>query len=139
MPIPTQAHSVIKHLSDRREMSQHMFIMIRISLQLHKTGVITYDPANGNYSGSVDFGNSIPDGYYTVLLKEDTHLRKSVPGIIHMIPQQNNTMPTVTLVAGDINNDNVINILDYNILIGCYSDFFRLFPVMSKQIDIRFE
>jgi hypothetical protein len=93
-----------------------------------QTGTITYDSTNGDYTGNVDFGNSIPDGYYTVLLKEDTHLRKSVPGIIHITPQQNNTMPAVTLVTGDVNSDNIINILDYNILIGCYSD---LLPAVS--------
>jgi hypothetical protein len=93
-----------------------------------QAGTVTYDPANGNYSGSVNFANTLADGYYTVLVKEDTHLRKSVPGILHIIPQQNNILPSVTLVAGDINNDNVINILDYNILIGCYSD---LLPAVS--------
>ena len=97
-------------------------------LTAQQTGMITYDSANGNYSGNIDFSNKIPDGYYTVLLKEDTHLRKSIPGILHIIPQQKNSMPSVSLVAGDINNDNVINILDYNLLIGCYSD---LLPAVS--------
>ena len=31
-------------------------------------------------------------------------------------------MPNVSLVTGDINNDNALTILDYNVLIDCYSD-----------------
>jgi hypothetical protein len=101
-------------------------------LTVTKTGTITYDAAHGNFNGNVDLGTSLTDGYYTVLLKEDTHLRKTVPGIIHIIPQQSNTMPTISVVAGDVNNDNLINILDYNILIGCYSD---LLPAVSCTDD----
>jgi Dockerin type I domain len=93
-----------------------------------KSGVITYNPTNGNYTGSVDFGNTVPDGDYIVKIKDDTHLQRIVPGINHITPQQNNLMPGVTLVAGDINNDNAVNILDYNLLIGCYSD---LLPAIS--------
>ncbi len=37
-------------------------------------------------------------------------------------------MPTVTMVAGDVNGDNSLNILDYNLLVGCYSD---LLPAIS--------
>ncbi len=36
---------------------------------------------------------------------------------------QSLTVPQISLVAGDANNDNKISILDYNMLLGCYSDF----------------
>jgi len=91
-------------------------------------GTISYDATNGDFKGNIALSNSLQDGYYTILIKEDSHLRKSIPGIIHIIPQQINTMPAVSLVAGDVNNDNVLNILDYNILLGCYSD---LLPAVS--------
>jgi len=41
---------------------------------------------------------------------------------------QTNTVSEFAMVTGDINNDNQINILDYNILMGCYSD---LLPAVS--------
>lgn len=38
-----------------------------------------------------------------------------------MIAGTTNTMPNVTLVVGDTNNDNTLDILDYNMIYGCYS------------------
>ncbi len=29
----------------------------------------------------------------------------------------------MTLIAGDSNNDNLVNLLDYNMITDCYSDF----------------
>ena len=93
-----------------------------------QNGTITYNSANGNYTGSVTLGTSLPDGYYTVRIKEPMHLRRLFPGIQHLVPSQDNAMPAVTFVAGDVNNDNTLNILDYNLLVGCYSD---LLPAVS--------
>ena len=45
-------------------------------------------------------------------------------------------MPAVHLVTGDIKIDNALNILDYNILIGCYSDFA---PAVSCTADLKEE
>lgn len=87
-----------------------------------KKGSIIYDATQGYYKGTVDVGSNVPLGDYTVRIKDDTHLRRLIPGIQRLTPQTTNTMPAVALVAGDINNDNTINILDYNVLVGCYSD-----------------
>ena len=56
------------------------------------------------------------------MIKTDYHLRKQVQGVQTITAGTVNTIPSVALVAGDILNENVLNILDYNILIGCYSD-----------------
>lgn len=93
-----------------------------------RSGTISYNQANGNYKGGVDFGNILPAGDYTIRLKDDTHLRRLIPGIRHITPLQNNVMPDIAIVAGDVNNDNILNILDYNILVNCYSD---LLPAVS--------
>ena len=127
------ANPTVSSLSNKTPVRQTRNVTVYVysdqnQLVSTKTGTITYDGANGNYTGSVDFGNTVPDGYYTVYIKEDTHLRRVIPGIQHIVPQKNNIMPTVSLVAGDVNGDNTINILDYNILIGCYSD---LLPAVS--------
>jgi hypothetical protein len=124
-------------LSNKTPIRQQRNVMAYVyndqnQLAASQAGIVSYDPASGNYSGNINFANSLTDGYYTILFKEDTHLRRTVPGIIHIIPQQNNIMPAVTLTAGDINNDNIINILDYNIVIGCYSD---LLPAVSCTAD----
>ena len=88
------------------------------------TGKCVYDELSGNFKGTVDLGSQIPStGPYTVKLTSSTHVRRLVPGIQNLITGQTNTMESITLVTGDVNSDNVLNILDYNLLIGCYSDF----------------
>ena len=46
---------------------------------------------------------------------------------------QENSIAPATLVAGDINNDNTLSILDYNIFIGCYTDFLAATSCTPEQ------
>ncbi len=87
------------------------------------SGTITYSPSSGGFSGSVSLGSTVPTGSYLVKVKTDKYLVKQLPGIITLTQGQTTTIPPVSLIVGDINNDNTLNILDYNILLGCYSDF----------------
>jgi hypothetical protein len=88
------------------------------------SGNIVYDGGNGNFKGVIDFGLKIPSsGSYSIKAKEATHLRRLVSGIQTITIGQTVIVPEITLVAGDVNGDNTISILDYNLLIGCYSDF----------------
>lgn len=82
-------------------------------------GTVTYDQSLMKFSGSVVDTNLSP-GQYLVSLKIDGFLRASVPGFISVTGSQSVTLPEVSLVTGDINNDDQIDILDYNILIGCF-------------------
>lgn len=85
------------------------------------SGTITYDVAEGNFKGIVDLGTTVPPGPYTIKIKPDSYLRRLIPGIHTFVADQPYAAPTVALVAGDSNNDNLLNILDYNIIRGCYS------------------
>jgi hypothetical protein len=85
------------------------------------TGTITYASTSGNYLGTVDFPNQVPDGLFTVKVRTPGHLRKLISGI-QVFHAGQNDLPSVALVAGDVNGDNIINILDYNMIINCYSD-----------------
>lgn len=96
------------------------------------TGPVTYSSASGSFLGKVSLGSSFIQGIYTVKVKEPTHLRRLVPGIITIKPLMENAISQIALVAGDINNDNFINVVDYNILVGCYSDL--LPPVSCTDI-----
>lgn len=86
------------------------------------TGTLTYNASLGAFTGDVPISAGFPSGQYIVKIKTDYHLRKQVDGVQTLIAGADNTITPVALVAGDIDNNNVINILDYNILIGCYSD-----------------
>ena len=89
---------------------------------MSKDGLVNYNQPNGNFTGNIDLGNSIPTGIYTVKIKSDQFLNNFVPGIQRILQNQTNILPLTILTSGDINNDNRINVLDYNILIDCFSD-----------------
>lgn len=88
---------------------------------VQRVGSMQYDKTNGNFTGSVSVGSTLTNGPYTVKLKTDKFLKLYSPGIQNITAGQTYTLPVTTLVAGDINDDNRLNILDYNILIGCYT------------------
>jgi hypothetical protein len=92
-------------------------------LVLTKQGTITFNSSAGNFTGQVDLGSTLATGAYTVKVKTPQFLRTLVPGIQNLTAGTSNQLPVTILVNGDINGDNTLNILDYNILMGCYSDF----------------
>jgi hypothetical protein len=91
-------------------------------------GSVAYNSGTGRFTGSVNLGSQFTSGLYTVKIQTSQYLRGLVSGIQTINAGQTNTLPYTTLVAGDVNGDNQINILDYNILMGCYSD---LLPAVS--------
>jgi hypothetical protein len=86
-------------------------------------GSIVFDSGSGNFTGQVDLGANFPSGSYNIKVKSPQYLRKLVPGIMNIQNLSDNSVPVTALVAGDINGDNVLNIIDYNILLDCgYGD-----------------
>lgn len=85
------------------------------------SGQINYASASGNYKGRVQTSIAIAPGSYNVKVFTGEHLVRLVPGI-QTITTGNNTLQPISMVAGDINNDNKLNILDYNTLLDCYND-----------------
>lgn len=119
-------------LSNKNPLHQQRIISISIfdsnnQLVATQSGPVNYNSSNGDFSGTIDMGN-LAGGQYIVKVKSVQYLRRIIPGIQSITGGQNNTLPSAALVAGDINDDNTINILDYNILLGCYSD---LTPAVS--------
>jgi hypothetical protein len=93
------------------------------ALVVTKTANVNYNATNGNFTGTIDMGNTITSAYYTVKVKSSQFLKSLVPGIQNITAGTLNQLPETVLINGDIDNNNQLNILDYNILIGCYSDF----------------
>ena len=88
----------------------------------NQIGSINYNTGTGIFTGTVNLGINFVSGNYTVKVKSDGHLRRLIPGIQKIASGQTVQMPQVNLVAGDVNNDNYINITDYNILLSCVND-----------------
>ena len=81
-----------------------------------KTGTINYNAGSGKFTGNVDMG-SLAGGSYNIYVKSDGYLRRQVLGF--NLTAGINTLPPISLFVGDIDGDNAINMLDYNILISC--------------------
>lgn len=85
-----------------------------------KTGSINYNEATKNFASTVDVGKLTP-GDYTLKIKTNKYLKKLIPGI-YQVPQEPTTpitVQSVKLIVGDINNDNKIDLLDYNEYLSC--------------------
>jgi hypothetical protein len=82
-----------------------------------------FNPASGAYEASIPVDISVPDGAYSLSVKSGQHLARTIPGIFTIQNGKSLTLPSVTLTAGDTNNDNYLDILDYNMLRNCYTDF----------------
>lgn len=83
------------------------------------TGTLIYD--NGVYTGMIPLGTNFTTGTYDINLGTNSFLAKNMSGI--QITKGNQPIiPEVTLVAGDVNGDGTLDSLDYNLIIGCYSE-----------------
>ena len=85
---------------------------------------ITYASASGSFVGTTNF--AIPGGNYTIKIKTEQHLKNQYSGILTLSLGDTIDLPPISLVTGDVNNDNRLDILDYNTLYGCYTS--DLFP-----------
>ena len=74
---------------------------------------------SGYYDGAVTIP-SVPEGEYTFKVKTDKYLQKVYPGIVSV--DSSIVLDSIHLVSGDVNNDNKLDILDYNEIMDCYSD-----------------
>lgn len=102
-------------------------------------GVVVYNSGSGSFKGTVDMGTDLVGGVYTVKVKFLQSLKTLIPGIQVITAGTTHNLPQTTLVNGDVNNDNVLNIIDYDILLGCYSDFLpaeNCTPDTKLQSDI---
>jgi hypothetical protein len=106
---------------------------VQNQLVLTKQGTVTFNATLGNFTGNIDLGSQFNTGLYTVKVKTDQYLRGLVGGIQTITQGQSTNLASLTLVAGDVNNDNAINIVDYNIIVGCYSDL--LPPVSCNDVN----
>lgn len=86
------------------------------------TGNIVYQSGTGNFTGTIVFDQPINAGSYLVKVTTPMYLRKSIPGII-TLGSGTYQLQAITMVVGDVNSDNKLDILDYNMIRNCYSDF----------------
>jgi len=90
------------------------------------SGTITYKSATGDFSGDIIVDPSISidstNNNYLIKVKSPQYLKKQLIGIPKINKGSINIAPSVVLTTGDINNDNVLSVSDFNILMDCYSE-----------------
>jgi hypothetical protein len=86
------------------------------------TATVAYNTQNGKFIGTVPLPSTIVSGSYTVKIRSEGYLRRAVPGIITITKNQTTQVLPFTLITGDATLDNQLSVLDYNIILDCYSD-----------------
>ncbi len=88
---------------------------------LSGNGFLKYDGKN-LFEGVIHLGQ-LADGTYTIKVQSsDTLISLVFPQFQNLTNKSVNILPFVPLTAGDFNNDNVIDIHDYNLALSCFQN-----------------
>lgn len=86
---------------------------------------IKYNSSLGKFTGTISVPN-IQAGSYRLVVRSDNYLGRLIPGIFAIVPNTLNPVSpntfNATLVTGDVNNDNILNISDYSMLRDCFQE-----------------
>jgi len=94
---------------------------------------VTYASTSGHFTGKIPLNTSIKPGKYTVKVGTNRYLKRFIKNIQTLTGEENQILPSLELIAGDIDNNNKIDILDYNTLLDCYSDLVNASASCSTQ------
>lgn len=75
-----------------------------------------------NYVGEVNLGEDFVPGIYYAKIGLNNTLVSRVPQVHNLQKGIINELPAVTLLPGDLNQNNILDLLDYNIFISCFGD-----------------
>jgi hypothetical protein len=97
-------------------------------------GTIAYDTATGTFRGRVPLGTDFTSGQYQILFKIPFYLGGIFPGFPSVTTGQERIITqALDVISGDADDDNKRTILDYNLIISCYS--FPGFPSSCNDAD----
>lgn len=85
-------------------------------------GTVNYNASLGYYAGDITLPSNITSARYIIKVRTPRYLKKQLPGTTLITNGTVNSLPAVTLVAGDVNDNNSREIADYNIIADCYAD-----------------
>ena len=89
----------------------------------------------GGFHGIIDLGSSISTGDYIIKVKTPFYLRKQFSTTKHIRAGEVTEVSAITLVAGDIDNNNQLDLFDYQILSACYGDFTTPDPAKCSTVQ----
>ncbi len=92
------------------------------NLVSNPSGTIIYSRESGDFLGDIKIDSSLPSGDYLIKVKTEKYLRKQFEKIVRINQSSINEVTSISLVAGDANNDGQLSNTDYDIISDCYSD-----------------
>jgi len=101
---------------------------------LTKQGQIQFNANTGAFTAILDIGTNLNSDVYAIKIKTNQFLSALVPGLQSITKGKTNTIHVTELVTGDVNADNKLSALDYNLLMSCYSD---LKPAANCNTDVK--
>jgi hypothetical protein len=85
---------------------------------------VTYNASAGAFIGIVTLPNQVTPGAYTAAVKfrdRTRTVRAQVPGVVTIRAGATASMPRITLIPADANDDNRISTADYDLIASCYT------------------
>jgi hypothetical protein len=91
------------------------------NLALSTTGTIAYNAPAGSFTGTIN-ADALPTGVYLLKIKTKQYLRRQISGIVTLTKGKNTNVQAVSLIAGDIIDNNTLDVEDYRIILDCFSE-----------------
>ena len=82
-------------------------------------GSITF-AQDGKFKGTITLKEGFPTGTYSITVKVPNYIEEPIVNSLAITAGAKNIPVSGNLSTGDIDNNNELTILDYNILISCY-------------------
>jgi hypothetical protein len=83
------------------------------------TGTLNFNSSVYGFTGEVSLGTTFETGVYTVKSRLGNTLFKALLGV-RIQSAQSNSLRSINLIPGDLDQNNELNLFDYNIMISCY-------------------
>lgn len=96
------------------------------------TGPISFNATSGNFTGIVNAG-SLANGVYQLRIRTQKYLWKRYEQVFQVTNGQTVTVPQASLVAGDIDGNNLLTVIDYNFILECFSDLDAPAPTCTAE------
>lgn len=115
-----------KCLNNQKPMHQQRTVVVELIDDTGKVagkmdGVIEYNTASGLFEGTGFLRTQVKPGVYTFRAATPMFLKKKFVFQQEIQPGKSYTLPVVDLTSSDVDNDNRLTILDYNMITNCYT------------------
>lgn len=85
-----------------------------------KNTTTNFNYENGSYKAAVPV-DGVAAGTYYIKVKMDNTLLTQLPGVLQL-KSGANTLTSVSLIPGDLDQDNVLNMADHSVFVSCYGE-----------------